>query len=286
MKDMFGMHRNPEENVCLKYEIRAISKETQTKVESHLQEGQNLDKQYPRWLLTAGAFALATGLFLCVLMFVAKDGFVEAMKNRGYIFYIGLAIFLVGIGFIAAHLVLLRKQKKDPEVSDFIEKSDRFIKEIKDELNVPEDAKEADLLCSFVKTNSKGEEKLVQSALVNRNNVVCTLFLEGDNLCISDQASVFAFPLSKIERMEYTNKRVSVTSWNKSEKPNSPKYKEYKVVINGNGFIFVRGFYSFIFKDGEEEYSISFPNYEIEILKSVFKESEVYERLFSNTPTC
>ncbi len=174
MKDMFGMHHNPEENVCLKYEIRAISKETQTKVESHLQEGQSLDKQYPRWLLTVGAFALATGLFLCVLMFVAKDGFVEAMKNRGYIFYIGLGIFLLGIGFIAAHLVLLRKQKKDPEVSDFLEKSDRFIKEIKDELNVPEDAKEADLLCSFVKTNSKGEEKLVQSALVNRNNVVCT----------------------------------------------------------------------------------------------------------------
>ena len=248
---------------------RKLSAETEKKYdEVHLEAEQYSKKAQPTWLATIGTIVLPIGLLLVIGMFLAKDGFYNALKTRGYIFYIGLALTLFGIGTKVHKFLRTKKLEKDHGVEALSKKADDVLSECYRELNIPEEHEKIDVLFAHYKKNKKGEDRIKSIFLFTHVNMETLWFLEDKHLCIADPTLVLKIPLNAFKRIVRINKKAMVLYWNKDKNINAPEYKEYKLKTNTYGVVFVKPYYSVELCINDKDYHFYIPNYD---LKNVLK---------------
>ena len=256
MKNLFAIHKNEADNHYQRFIVKQLSEEGIAQAEGLLKEGQELNKKKNGFMWLGG---------VSVLLMVAGVSLTS-------MFIISVAALLIGIVMQIIYLVLLHKRKDDPEVKDYVEKADRIAKQGEDELSIPSDALEIDVIAPLMKKNKKGEDRLTSSGLIQFINQAFKVYVDGDALCFADPTMVIAIPLSSIQGVTEITKRIPLPRWNKKEHFNSPKYKAYGVYTNQTGFIWIKNYFSINCSIEDEDYCIWIPCYDFDVIKPLLGE--------------
>ena len=264
MKNLFGLFKKTSDNNFDKFVLRKLSDDNSAKIDNLSNEGEQLKKEKvpPQWLSYVSIFAILIGLLFAVSILLAKDGFVTALQTRGYFFYIGIGLFVVGLVTQIVVRIKTKKSNSDPEVEEYVSKVEKTVKECEFELEIPETAVAIDVLFTIMKKNGKGEEKLSQMALIQYLNQELKIFAENDLLCFADNVMVIGLPINSFKGIKKINKKIPLPQWNKSEPFNGPTYKPFKLYTNQTGFIWMKPYYKIDFEVDGEQYYFLLPSYE------------------------
>lgn len=135
-------------------------------------------------------------------------------------------------------------------------------KAIFDELGIPADAAAVDvLLFRYVVRNGQIRPKeLVDSA----SYVVAQmqLFADAERLYLADAGGKCAIPRSSLRAIRTVKKRIRFTGWNKDDRPESKRYKPYKLGTNQYGCVICRWYHILELELDGEIYGVYFPPYE------------------------
>lgn len=264
MKNLFAIYKRNDENNFSSFIVRSISSAREKEKEALFERGEKLSRRIlpPQWLAYAALIAMPVGLLFTFGIVFAKDGFTSALENRGYLFYLGIGIFALGLFTFIYTRIAVKMVEKNPRVASLAKEADKTIQEAMEELEIPLDAKRIDILFPVMKKNKKGEEVPAKGALVQVLNQELYLFLENGNLCFSDADVVVSVPLDRIKGIKRINERIALPKWNKEEKIKSPKYSPYGLYTNQAGFVLVEPYYEVFFVIEEEEYCFDLPSYE------------------------
>lgn len=221
----------------------------------------------PIWLeiiLILCGYASLIILFSCITQGL-KVGFATIWENASILIVIA---GLLGIVSVSIHILSKNRQKKileEEKVDQQIEEIDEYFLSLHDELNVPFDAVEIDLLSFRYKLKNEEICPRTISALQTTPylNVIVATYATSDELHIVDLENVYSFKKSNIKSIITVNKQISIPTWNKEEGLRSEKFKPYKLTRNNVGDIFFKPFYILkIEKDGQS-FGICFPPYEL-----------------------
>lgn len=253
-------------------------KESLSKRQDELVEAGNKQEEQaslPSWLenvkIIAKFFMIVT---LCGsvsgILKALTDGkhFVEIAKNGWWIWLIAgisTAIFLI------IHFISKKKVKAVVESEEFnlVEKrSERLYKEIMEDLKVPQDAPQTDLLIHSYKLSKNGKKRNA-GLLSVYYNLQFHVYKEEDKLCFADVGTVYGVPMDGLKRIVKINKLATFPNWNKEERYNEGEYKKYKINTNNYGTLFVKPYYSLQFVADNEEFELLFPPYELETIQKI-----------------
>lgn len=206
--------------------------------------------------------------FLMVLAASAKAGFEMALKNAPILVMSGA---LCGILWIILHFVSKGKEKKVLKEENAEQQSKEIyedFKNIHNELNVPDDAAEIDVLFfKYKMKNGKINPYLSGLQTTAYMNMSVKLYETKDELHIADLKSVYSFAKSELKVITTINKRISVPTWNKDEDPRRGSFKRYKMTVNNIGNVFFKPYYILEIEHGSQIFGIYFPCYELEIFE-------------------
>ena len=272
MKNLFGIRKNVPVLEIDKYSVRKLSNEKLREYDEISESGEKVVKKSTSVnavLQSLSYFCIAFGVlmvswFLRASGFRLKDKFEAAMKDRGYLFIIGIALVVIGIFGYVFFFLKNRRLKNSPELKKMSDDLTKVEKECLSELGVPDSAVKIDIIQKFVKIDDGGNEKPDVSAPIRYINLEMYMFEDGDGICISDVYSVWALPRTMFEKIVKVNKKIHFPMWNKEESTNSEKYKKYRIYKYGNGLFGSKPHYSVRLRDGNDEYEMIIPNYELE----------------------
>ena len=270
MKNLFGI--NNKGNNFSKFIVRSASTTSNEKMDELANKGTMIQKKElgPGWLNIVSTICVGIGLMFILGIFGAKDGFKEALKTRGYLFYIGIALFVLGLTHIIYKKVKSKKGEKSESVKNFLNEQELLKKDILNELRIPEDATVIDILLTKVKENKDGKEIAKTMGVFTHINSEVYLFLECNKVYFADYSAVIEIPLESFKSIDKINKSIVIPEWHKKVAFNNEKYKEYKVKQNSYGMVFVKQYYSIKLLIDSEDYEILIPNYDLkEFLKVV-----------------
>lgn len=270
MKKLFGI--NNKGNNFSKFIVRSASTTSNEKMDELANKGTMIQKKElgPGWLNIVSTICVGIGLIFILGIFGVKDGFKEALKTRGYLFYIGIALFVLGLTHIIYKKVKSKKGEKSESVKNFLDEQELLKKDILNELRIPEDAIVIDILLTKVKENKDGKEIAKTMGLFTHINSEVYLFLECNKVYFADYSAVIEIPLESFKSIDKINKSIVIPEWHKKVAFNNEKYKEYKVKQNSYGMVFVKQYYSIKLLIDSEDYEILIPNYDLkEFLKVV-----------------
>lgn len=270
MKNLFGI--NNKGNNFSKFIVRSASTTSNEKMDELANKGTMIQKKElgPEWLNIVSTICVGIGLMFILGIFGAKDGFKEALKTRGYLFYIGIALFVLGLTHIIYKKVKSKKGEKSESVKNFLNEQELLKKDILNELRIPEDATVIDILLTKVKENKDGKEIAKTMGLFTHINSEVYLFLECNKVYFADYSAVIEIPLESFKSIDKINKSIVIPEWHKKVAFHNEKYKEYKVKQNSYGMVFVKQYYSIKLLIDNEDYEILIPNYDLkEFLKVV-----------------
>ena len=132
------------------------------------------------------------------------------------------------------------------------------------ELNVPADAKDADVLSFFYKIKDgeiKAEAKGMQIAQYYNFNY--KIFADSENFYMANLEGKYAFPLSSLRTIRTVKKHIVIYTWNKEQKHNKGVYKQYKLEMGEDGEIHCNKYHIMEFEHNGELWGVYFPDYEL-----------------------
>lgn len=176
-----------------------------------------------------------------------------------YMLPAGIVCFAVGAVGIVLFVLLYKRYKKSAYYLQAAGVLEAFIKSAREELRVPADALEIDVITPFF-GRSKRSLKFY--------NLPKRVFREGDALCFADLHDVVKIPLEKIT-IKRVNVRLFVYNWTKEEHFSKGQYKQYKIRSSRDGAFGVKPYYRLDICDGAEDYQILIPCYDIDLLLSL-----------------
>ncbi|MBQ8400071.1 MAG: hypothetical protein IJX08_08960, partial [Clostridia bacterium] len=250
--------------------IKTVSKERSEKMEDALERAMDTEEkaklplpcQIIEWICgSAGLLIASVSIGACL-----EIGFTTAYQNAPYFFYIAGACLIVWL------ILFLLSKKREKEVLDDTtvrnteQELDANSKAIYDELGVPSDAPNCDIL-TFTYKIKNGEIKVKNNGVVDYLNIDTRVYLQDGCLCISDLEEVHAFPLAELTGIQTVNKRISVPLWNKEEAHNKGEYKKYKMTQNDAGFVCFKPYHILTLMHEGEEHGIYFPCYELPLFE-------------------
>lgn len=142
----------------------------------------------------------------------------------------------------------------------------------KEKLGIPMNACEVDVI-AFRYVLKKGEPtpRARGMEMTPYHNPEVYLFVEDGVLYLSDLSEKYAFPFSELRGIREVKKRISVSSWNKSDPPQSARYKPYKLAMNEYGCVFMKSYGVLELERDGETYGIYFPAYELPYFEAATK---------------
>lgn len=143
-----------------------------------------------------------------------------------------LPMFAVGVVLVLVSFVLIKYKKpsygsKNSE-SEYCTKKEDLYERVKWELGFPETPVIIDVLTYEYKIQDGKpcEDRKPMEAYFNN---IGYLWLEEDNLCISDENCVMSIPTSSLLGYRKVDEKYAVSLWLKDEDPDSPEYAEYNI---------------------------------------------------------
>lgn len=218
--------------------------------------------QLPWWLEIIKA--LCAFLFLAVLSGMIQAGsFQIAMKNAPILVICG---FLGGIAWIVLHFYSKMKKQKvlaEENVEEQIEAMDEDLDVLYKEMEVPEDAKDIDILC-FQYTVKDGNLRPHTAILqpTPYTAIELKIYADSDQIHLADVENVYSFKKEEIKEIVCVNKRISIPSWHKDEPPTKGAFKPYKMTVN-NGMVYLKPYYILTVERNGHSFGIYFPCYEL-----------------------
>ena len=214
--------------------------------------------------------------YLCGLFFLivaassVKAGIGTALKNAPLLV---IGALLCGVLWMILQFASKVKEKKVLKEENAEQQSKEIYEDFKNiynELNVPDDAAEVDVLLFRYKIKngkiSPYASVLQTSAYINTS---VKMYEANDELHIADLENVYSFAKSELKAITTVNKRISVPTWNKDEDPRKGDFKRYKMTVNNMGDVFFKPYYILELEHDSQIFGIYFPCYELEILESL-----------------
>ena len=140
------------------------------------------------------------------------------------------------------------------------------------ELSVPKNAKDIDILSFFYKVKN-GEIKVQEKGMqvFQYFNPEFKIFTDEENLYLVNLEGKYAFPLSSIVKIHTVKKHINIAGWNKKEKFNTGIYKQYKLTGDNYGRIHCKQYHILEISHQGKTYGLYFPNYELPVLEECIK---------------
>ena len=88
------------------------------------------------------------------------------------------------------------------------------------------------------------------------------LFADAERLYLADVGGKFAIPRSSLRAIRTVKKRIIFTGWNKDDRPESKRYKPYKMGRNQYGCFICRWYHILELELDGEIYGVYFPPHE------------------------
>jgi len=186
----------------------------------------------------------------------------QAYHNAAFLFYI-LPIALIGWLVI---FLYQKKLEKSVNVSPELEKIEKEVQNVitqsADELNIPEDVIEMDILAFRYKIKND-KIVLIANGLCTHFNLPMKFFVREDKLHIANIEQIVEIALKDFVSIERMSKNAIIPQWNKENLPKNDPYKKYKLKIHGYGMIIVKPYYQVSFNIDGQVYDLCIPVYEI-----------------------
>ena len=223
--------------------------------------GDTIKKRLTPLIYLWFAALLCGGIFISIFVSEVKDaGFAQAYSAVGWALYIGIAGIALFAIFSLSAFIWTRKFMDNPQTQTLFQEQEELEDKIAHDLRIPEDRTEIDIMYHSYKLKN-GKEKYQYKKY---ENLPMWVFVEDGALCFADTFGVWGVPLSNITSINLFPGYATLTSWNKEEKLNSPKYKR-TVRYYKNNYI-VNGYYSLQLIHHNEEWEVLIPAYDIDYI--------------------
>ena len=240
---------------------------SQKKIEEYDNKRENLNQtiEKSRLPLSFQIIKLLCGFFsITVLFSCIGAGFERALKNAPVLIILGA---ICGVLWVVLHFIAKGKEKtvlKEEQADYQLETLNQDLSSIYNELGVPEDAVEIDVLAFKYKLKN-GEIRPYAHGLQTTPyfNVCFKIYATPEELHVVDVESVYSFKKTEIKSIITVNKRISIPMWNKNEGPRQGEFKKYKMTLNNFGNIFFKPYYILEIEKDNQTFGIYFPCYEL-----------------------
>lgn len=222
-----------------------------------------------QWICGALGAILASGIIKAV---GGEDGVTlkEAYHNAGILFWVAglcLAVWLI---------LTIIGNKKSKDVSESAETDyaissfENITETISQELQVPTDAKEVDVL-GFRYKLKNDEVKAVTKGMemTPYNNFIFQIYKDEECIYLANLDGKYAFPLTELRGIHMVKKNISIPDWNKDTHPNKNEYKKYKLTVDQYGCIHLKSYYILEIEHEGKFWGIYFPNYELPVFEAL-----------------
>lgn len=194
----------------------------------------------------------------------------EAFENAPGIFWI-----MGGCGMVWLVLTILtnRKAKTVMAGEDFNMSTRRLEGEIDRvfrELQVPEDAKEVDVVqLTYRWKNGTVKISTTGSETTPYTNVSLRVFRREDVLCLADLENRYELPISAMRRLKMVKKPLVIQGWNKEEKLNDPFYKPYKLTMDNYERVHTKSYGLLELNHDGVDWALWLPPYELNYISAL-----------------
>jgi hypothetical protein len=194
----------------------------------------------------------------------------EAFENAPFIFWL-----MGGCGIVWLVLTILtnRKVKNVMAGEDFNMSTRRLEGEIDRvfrELQVPEDAKEVDVVqLTYRWKNGTVKISTTGSETTPYTNVSLRVFRREDVLCLADLENRYELPISAMRRLKMVKKPLVIQGWNKEEKLNDPFYKPYKLTMDNYERVHTKSYGLLELSHDGVDWALWLPPYELNYISAL-----------------
>ncbi len=241
--------------------------------EEELQEAADKAK-LPLWLRV---IKYICGFFfgivlLAVVRNLGKLTFAEMFNNAPILF---IAAFVCAAAWLCLTVCAKTKENKtlkEQDVEQIAYEMDSAVKTIFEELKVPYNAVDIDVLVFRYKVKD-GKVRPISYLFQNTPyvNVALKAYVSDGYLYLADLQNLYSFKLSELISITTVNKRISISQWNKDVDPKHERFKQYKLRVNDNSGIFLKPYYILEGEHNGERFGIYFPSYELDNIEILTK---------------
>ncbi len=276
MKPMFGLNlTDNEENEQLdgrEFLFKEIPEDRQRHYDQMLESALEAinESELPIWMQAVKSISGFIGA-VCILSYirvVVDMGLAKAISNAPFVAILAL-VSITAWGVLT--YMAKKRERCVSEAQDIEGQNDKLEaeqRELFSMLGVPTDANRFDAIVFSYKI-SDGEIKPHSFSKLLPPFVLAEFraYTGEDGFFLADISSVYRLDKSELKYIETVNKRTAVHGWNKEESPTKGEFKQYKLAVNGAGWIYMKPYYILhIEKDGEE-YGLYFPLYELPLIE-------------------
>lgn len=194
----------------------------------------------------------------------------EAFENAPFIFWL-----MGGCGIVWLVLTYLtnRKAKTVMAGENFSMSTRRLEGEIDRvfrELQVPEDAKEVDVVqLTYRWKNGTVKISTTGSETTPYTNVSLRVFRREDVLCLADLENRYELPISAMRRLKVVKKPLVIQGWNKEERLNDPFYKPYKLTMDNYERVHTKSYGLLELSHDGVDWALWLPPYELNYISAL-----------------
>lgn len=194
----------------------------------------------------------------------------KAYQNAPWFFWLGGACL---VAWALLKIISVFKEKnvlETEESSQAFEHLDKTVEAVLADLNIPQDAKEIDILSFFYKVKNNNIKVCTKGMQIAPYiNQIFHIFADSENMYLANLEGKYAIPLTAIKAIRSTKKTIRISGWNKEEAFNEGIYSQYKLREDDYGCIICKKYHVLEFELNNESWGIYFPCYELPVIEKI-----------------
>lgn len=208
------------------------------------------------------ALLIASGIFK------ADVSFAEGYKNAPALYWAAAICAVVWLILWIWSKLKSNATLETDETTQTMSRLEGVSNSIYTDLDVPANAKDADVLFFFYKLKD-GQIKVQEKSLIQYLNPEFKVYADSDYLYLANLEAKYAFSLSEIKAIRTVQKRIRILSWNKEEAHNKGIYKKYKLTSDDSGCIHCKYYHIIELEHDGQLHGIYIPCYELPVFEEL-----------------
>lgn len=222
-----------------------------------------------RWIKT-GCGWIAALIALGIARSLGDVTLFEAYDNAPALFW---TFGICGAVWAVLAVLNLRKTRTVTEGEDFVRSARRLDSEIErvfQELEVPADAKEVDVVqLTYRWKNGKLKIHTQGMETTPYTNVSMRVFRRENVLCLADALYRYELPIAQLRCLKKVKKPLVINGWNKDEKINSEFYKPYRLTLDNYERVHTRCYGLLELTCEGADWAVWLPSYELNYISAL-----------------